>query len=149
MTLLQKCCDYGLATFAAVLLEAGASAAATTEETRTAAVLLAAYSGHAATLAVLLGHKRGCGEAGRAARLDVQETHSRETVLHHVLKMPKRLEGGDTVARYRRCLDLLLGCSGPAEAELRRVINKRDSAGNSALHYAKHYPNQVQPTRKH
>ena len=147
MTLLQKCCDYGLASFAAVLLEAGASAAATTEETRTAAVVLAAYSGHAATLAVLLGHKRGCGEPGKAARLDVQDRHSRETVLHYVLKMPKRMEGGDTVARYRRCLDLLLGCSGLAEAELRKVINKRDSEGNSALHYATQSWSQATVTR--
>ena len=43
---------------------------------------------------------------------------------------------------------LLSDTSAYVKTAMRSVINRIDSSGNSALHYAKHYPNQVQPTRK-
>ena len=53
LTLLQKCCDYGLAEFAQVLLDwGGVSGNQTTAEDTTKPVLLAAYSGHSAVLQV-------------------------------------------------------------------------------------------------
>ena len=44
---------------------------------------------------------------------------------------------------------LLSDTSAYVKTAMRSVINRIDSSGNSALHYAKHYPNQVQPDRKH
>ena len=43
---------------------------------------------------------------------------------------------------------LLSDTSAYVKTAMRSVINRIDSSGNSALHYAKHYPNQVQPARK-
>ena len=43
---------------------------------------------------------------------------------------------------------LLSDTSAYVKTAMRSVINRIDSSGNSALHYAKHYPNQVQPDRQ-
>ena len=43
---------------------------------------------------------------------------------------------------------LLSDTSAYVKTAMRSVINRIDSSGNSALHYAKHYPNQVQPARQ-
>ena len=42
---------------------------------------------------------------------------------------------------------LLSDTSAYVKTAMRSVINRIDSSGNSALHYAKHYPNQVQPDK--
>ena len=139
MTLLQKCCDYGLAEFAEVLLEYGANANCTTDETSTKPVLLATYSGHANTLRVILQHKREAREKCKTARFDVQDGYSKESVLHYVLKMSKKMDGSEMFNNYRECFDLLFDeYNSTVEAEIKKIINKRDSSGNSALHYATH-----------
>ena len=137
LTLLQKCCDYGLPEFAEALLAGGASGNQTTNEDTTKPVLLAAYSGHSSVLKVLLDHKERTEDKSRAARLDVQDGHSRETILHHILKMPKKIESPGKVSDYQECFDLLFSSSSKTvAAELEKMINKRDLEGNSALHCA-------------
>ena len=137
MTLLQKSCDYGLEKFAEVLLGFGVDANQTSEETKTKPVLFAAYSGHSETLRVLLEHKKECDEKRKAARFDVQEGASKETVLHHVLKMPRKIDGPLRLQGYKECLQLLFeDYNSSVEAELKKIINKKDIEGNSALHYA-------------
>ena len=42
---------------------------------------------------------------------------------------------------------LLRNTSAYVKTAMRSVINRIDSSGNSALHYAKHYPNQVQTSQ--
>ena len=84
-------------------------------------------------LHTLLTHKRDADTGTATVRLDVQEAFSRETVLHHILKMPNRTE----VSQYQDCFTLLTDTfSGTVEPELRKIINKRDTCGNSALHCA-------------
>ena len=101
MTLLQKAADYGLAEFAAVLLDWGASGQETTNETQSQPVLLAAYSAHSAVLRVLLAHKKESDDPSKAVRLDVQDSYSRESVLHYILKMPKKMESPSKVSDYQ------------------------------------------------
>ena len=137
MTLLQKTCDYGLEKFAEVLLEFGANANATTDEDQTKPILYAAYSGHVGTLNVLLEHKKQCKENLKVARLDVQDGHSKESVLHYILKMPKKIHGNDMVEKYRQCFNLLFDeYYSTVQFALQKIINKKDIEGNSALHYA-------------
>ena len=137
LTLLQKSSDYGLAEFAEVLLGWGVSGNLTTSEDTTKPVLLAAYSGHCSVLQVLLNHKQEAEDQSRTARLDVQDSHSRESVLHHILKMPKKMESPSKVSDYQQCFDLLLNSSSKTvQSELEKIINKRDLEGNSALHCA-------------
>ena len=137
MTLLQKACDYGVAEFAQVLLEWGVSANDTTNETPTQPILLAAYSGHSHVLQALLLHKKESDDVSKAARLDVQDSFSRESILHYILKMPKKMESPTKVSDYKDCLNLLFDTpSKTVEKELEKIINKRDLEGNSALHCA-------------
>eukprot|EP00092_Neocalanus_flemingeri_P024278 GFUD01026328.1.p1 GENE.GFUD01026328.1~~GFUD01026328.1.p1 ORF type:complete len:1070 (+),score=218.12 GFUD01026328.1:113-3322(+) len=137
MTLFQKSCDYGLEEFAQVLLEYGVDPNETLKENTTKAVLLAAYSGHAEVLNVLLDHKRESVDIVKVTKFDVQDSHSRETTLHYILKMPKRSEKKEKSNHYQKCFDLLFQDSGSVlQTELDKIINKRDMEGNSALHYA-------------
>ena len=61
---------------------------------------------------------------------------TRETVLHLVLK--KGAEGvGEE--QYAACLELLIGVEEDADAarrEMKRLVNRRDELGNTALHWA-------------
>ena len=62
------------------------------------------------------------------------------SVLHSVLQksMTDDLTFLDTAEdKYERCLDAILSNpSGPIRKEIRKIINKRDRLGNTALHYA-------------
>jgi len=137
MTLFQKSCDYGLHEFAQVLLEYGVDPNATLKENTTKGVLLASYGGHAEVLKVLLDHKTESVDSVKVTKFDVQDSYSRETVLHYILKMPKRSESKNKPVRYQECFDILFQESGSVlDEELDKIINKRDMEGNSALHYA-------------
>ena len=137
MTLLQKSCDYGLDQFAKTLLENGVNANSSTSETKTKPILLAAYYGHDETLRVLLEHKKEDEDGLKTARLNVQDGHSKETILHYILKMPNKISGQKVTTKYKICLDLLLvEFKSLTETDLTKIINKRDLEGNSALHYA-------------
>merc|ERR1712126_5563 len=107
MTLLQKTCDYGLEKFTEVLLDFGVNANVTADEDQTKPILYAAYSGHVETLKVLLEHKKQCKEKLKVAKLDVQDGQSKESVLHYILKMPKKINGPNMVEKYRQCFGLL------------------------------------------
>ena len=88
-------------------------------------------------LQVLLDHKHQTEDPDKAARLDVQDSHTRETVLHYILKMPKKMESPGKVSEYQECFNLLFSsASKVVEGELEKMINKRDLEGNSALHCA-------------
>ena len=137
MTLLQKCCDFGLEKFAEVLLGFGVDANGASEETKTAPVLLAAYSGHSGVLGALLEHKRECEDKRKIVKLDLQDGESKESVLHHILKMPRKIDGPLRIQGYKECLQLLFeDYNSLVELELKKIINKKDIEGNSALHYA-------------
>jgi len=137
MTLFQKSCDYGLHDFASVLLEYGVDPNATLKENTTKAVLLAAYSGHADVLRVLLDHRAESVDSMKITKFDVQDSYSRETVLHYILKMPKKSESKEKPKQYQQCFHILFEESaGTVQGELDKIINKRDMEGNSALHYA-------------
>jgi len=137
MTLFQKSCDYGLSNFAQVLLEYGIDPNATLKENTTKAVLLASYCGHAEVLKVLIDHKRESVDSVKVTWFDVQDSYSKESVLHYILKMPKKSESKDKVSSYQACFATLFENSDQIlEDELKKVINKRDMEGNSALHYA-------------
>ena len=71
-----------------------------------------------------------------------------QTILHMVLKAGynnKIVVHGETSGRNNeQTIYVLLGDnSAYVKTSMKSVINRIDSSGNSALHYAKHYPNQV------
>ena len=137
MTMMQKCSDYGLHDFVQVLLDFGANANSTTDETSTKPVLLASYSGHADVLRVFLEHKKVSRDNVTVARFDVQDGYSKESLLHYILKMSKKMDGAEMLNNYRQCFDLLFDeYDSTVDGEIKKIINKRDSSGNSALHYA-------------
>ena len=86
-------------------------------------LLEAAARGHHRVVAALVADPR--------TDLGIVRAHTEETVLHQVLKMEER---GVAVADYRSCLSILL--RGESRQAMAKIVNKRDSLGNTALHYA-------------
>ncbi len=124
-TVLELACAKGLHEHLDILLDMGLDSSGAAAS---AGALEAAFYGHAGALRVLKAH--GC-------TFGMVKAHTRETVLHLVLKM-----GADGVERerYAACLETLLDDAGGGAAavseEMRRLVNRRDELGNTALHLA-------------
>ena len=86
-------------------------------------LLEAAVRGHHGVLAAMIADTR--------TDLGIVRPQTKETVLHHVLKMEEK---GVPDTNYHACLALLL--SGESRVSMAKLVNKRDSLGNTALHYA-------------
>ena len=151
MTILQKAAQLGLAGFVSVLLSSGVNPNITTEENASRPVLLAAARGHHETLQCFIDHHQRLAGRANSTNFAVWTRDTKETVLHLILKksQKKALVGlgssSDLVkydTDYRRCLTAVLEAGQEVREQLTRVINKRDLAGNTALHYA----SQVTPS---
>ena len=110
--------EKGLEEHVALLLRRGAGPNSAQQP-----LLEAAVHGHHGVLAALLADPR--------TDLGIVRAHTEETVLHHVLKMEEK---GVPDANYHACLALLL--RGESRKTMAKLVNKRDSLGNTALHYA-------------
>ena len=86
-------------------------------------LLEAAVRGHHGVLAAMIADNR--------TDLGIVRPQTKETVLHHVLKMEEK---GVPDTNYHACLALLL--RGESRISMAKLVNKRDSLGNTALHYA-------------
>ena len=145
MTTLQKAAQLGLPGFVSVLLNSGVNPNITTEENANRAVLLAAARGHHETLQCFIDHHQRLGGRGNSTNLAVWTRDTKETVLHLILKKSQKkalvgLGSSSDLVKYDRdysqCLTALLEAGREVRQQLTRVINKRDLAGNTALHYA-------------
>lgn len=136
-TLLQKACDLDLHDFVQVLLEYGADPNTTLEENTARPVMIAAYNGSWQVVEVLLNHRAQAVDGVPSVQLDIQDRATKETILHHILKRPRRSEGVRFEEGYQRCLQLLLSSPDKSvQQEIDRTINRRDSEGNTPLHCA-------------
>ncbi len=121
-TLLQKSCDAGLSHIVEALLKDGdVDPNGTTEGASIAPVLMAANKGYGKVLELLARY-----------RADFTAVHgdTKETVLHCLLK-----HGKEDRARYEEALEIVLTQS-ELSSDVAKIINRRDKAKNTALHYA-------------
>ena len=145
MTTLQKAAQLGLQSFVSVLLDCGVNPNITTEENASRPVLLAAVRGHHETVLAFIEHHQKLAGRGNSTNFAVWTRDTKETILHLILKksQKKALMGlgssSDLVkydTDYRRCLTAVLEAGQEVRQQLSRVINKKDLAGNTPLHYA-------------
>ena len=138
MSLLQKACEYGLTDFSSMLLEQGANPNQTVSECGTAPLLFTAYHGHVDLLDLFINHKISSIESTNTADFSVIERTSGESLLHHLLNIPNRIEKSpEDMKNYEKCLDLILDCEDTrVQNEILKVINHKDSRQNVPLHYA-------------
>ena len=143
MTTLQKASQLGYHQFVAVLLSGGVNPNITTEENGTRPILLAAQRGHYEAIQCFIDHNQK-NKVNRA-NLAVWTRDTKETIMHLILKKSHKkamlgissqsdLQKQDV--NYRKCFTVLLEAGSETIQDLKRVINKKDLVGNTALHYA-------------
>ena len=148
-TLLQYACDMGRAGVVAYLLEHGASYHVTATHSKPAPVIAASHGFHR----VLRVFTEKLTEAEmRRMMIQTDEYHGRRTLLHEVVRRSSaKLDTGDTEnVDYEECIKILLEenrsfgrKTKSSMAKLsERIINFRDSNGETVLHYATQQPNQ-------
>ena len=114
-------CEKGLHEHAALLLQKGVD-----PNNKEKPILEVAYKGYHKVLEVMLRDSR--------TNLSVIKPQTRESVLHLVLKMEFEQS---THENYARCWAVLMGNSKQDYVnQVKRIINKKDGLGNTALHYA-------------
>ena len=148
-TLLQYACEMGRAGVVRVLLERGAACERTAANTKPGPVIAASHGHHR----VLRVFTERLSEAQlKAVMLRTDEHHGRRTLLHEVLRRSSaKLDTGNTDdVDYEECLKILLDENKTIGRKQKtsmaklteRIINFRDSNGETALHYATQQPNQ-------
>ena len=147
LTLVQACADRGLAGYLSVLLSAGADPNTFTLTRPVPPLLLAVTSARAAVVEAMLEHNRANINNNNVVSLDLNVTDQQfqQTVLHRILRKPKlNLQIAEKPGDYEACLELVLNSN---LVNLNRLINKQDSLGNTALHYATQFWDQDTVTR--
>jgi len=123
-TLLQKCATGNLAEFADVILNEGVDPNYCPDDSSSYPVHLAAFRGNTAVLRILKKHH---------ADFTSVKKSTEETVLHRLLLKDDSINVEDT----EECLKLLLSCDDDSfKIQIDKIINRRDTLGNTALHYA-------------
>ena len=146
-TLVQACADRGLAGYVSVLLSAGCDPNTFTVTRPVPPLLLACASASPAVVKVMLEHNRVNINNNNSVRVDLSVTDQQfnQTVLHQILRKPKlNLQITEKSGDYETCLDLILNSN---MVDLSSVINKQDSLGNTALHYATQFWDQETVTK--
>jgi len=130
--LVEKICRKGLAEFAQILFKKGADPNKFPPNSYSCPIIDAAERGDFALLQVLKKND---------ADFSVLKFQTNETVLHCVLRSVT--EGSEE--RYLKCLDVLLNDTDEEfKEEIRKIVNKSDVNGNTALHYAtEKWPNFI------
>jgi len=119
-------CVKGLHEHVSILLDQGVD-----PNNRSMSILEVAYYGYYKVLEVLLKDDR--------TDVTVVSQGNKETILHLILQ--RRADFDSPLKDYERCLDILLDIMDKEQTnriryELRRIINRQDMLGNTALHYA-------------
>lgn len=118
MNLIQVSCDEGLPYHLELLLKVPGVDVNSFSIGKAPGLILAAQSADVEVMKVLFAHEG----------LDVSVRHEGSSVLHTVLRKPLINKN------YERCLDVVLDKS--PKKMLKEVINRKDTLGNTALHYA-------------
>ena len=147
VTLLQHACDLGRDGVVSYLLQQGASHRRCATNSRPPAVI-AAYHGYHKVLKVFTEKLTESELSGLMILSD--EYHGRRTLLHEVVRQNSvKLRTGNTDnVDYQECLKILLdedktrGRRQSMAKHSERIINFRDSNGETALHYATQQPDQ-------
>jgi len=122
--LVEKACRKGLADFTQILFKKGADPNKFPPNSYSCPIIDAAERGDFALLQVLKKNE---------ADFSVLKFQTNETVFHCVLKS---VSSGNE-ERYLKCLDILLNDNDEEfQEEVRKIINKSDVNGNTALHYS-------------
>ena len=148
MTLVQYACELGRDGIVSYLLDQGASHRKCATNSRPPAVI-AAYHGYYKVLGVFM-EKLTEGEISGLMILS-DEYHGRRTLLHEVVRQNSvKLRTGNTDnVDYQECLKILLDENKTRTRQqsmakhTERIINFRDSNGETALHYATQQPDQA------
>ena len=123
----------GLSDFAQILFKKGADPNKFAENSTSSPVIDAAERGDVSMLMIL---KRFDGDFTKCKK------ETSETVLHAILK-----NGGSAANEsHLRCLNILLSDANSEEfkADIKKIINRQDLNGNTALHYStEHWDTQV------
>ena len=114
-------CEKGLHEYAALLLKKGIN-----PNCQDKPILEVAYKGYHMVLATLLKYSK--------TDLTVIKHQTKESILHLILKMEYEQSSRED---YQTCWKLLFKGSKECQFDqLKRIINKKDGLGNTALHYA-------------
>lgn len=119
-TLLQKACWSSKSELVKALLEQGMNINGLSETTKMAPILIAASKGDMKTLQVLMKHHPD---------LKVTTLTTQDTILHCFLKQDQNMNIEDLK-------QLLNPDNEEMDKEIKRIINKANNIGNTALHYA-------------
>ena len=136
LTLVQTCADRGLAGYVSILLSAGADPNTFTISRQVQPILLAVSSARSGVVKAMLEHARLNINNNNVVSLDLNVTDQlfQQTVLHKILRKPRlNLQIAEKPGDYEACLELILNCH---QVNFSGLINKQDSLGNTALHYA-------------
>ena len=147
LTLLQACADRGLARYVSVLLSAGADPNTFTVPRPVPPILLACASASSEVVKVMIEHNRANIDNNSSVKVDLSVVDQQfdQTVLHQILRKPKHnLLMTEAIGDYETCLDLILNSNMISWSS---VINKQDSLGNTALHYATQFWDQDTVTK--
>jgi len=140
-TLLQFAAEQGRDRLTSFLLNSGSDPTLTAVNSRPAWVI-AAYHGYHKVLRVFF-EKLSESEVKRCIILTDVE-HGQRTILHEVVRRqsPKLNRSvPDPNIDYKRCLKLLFSMNTVSQ-NTERIVNFRDSYGETALHYATQQPDQ-------